>query len=205
MHLDFREESPSKIAIFIDENRWKTVNRHLFRKELSSLLYCHTEEELLQNFIRIEKTVAKRYALFCVSKQSLFSLQLYKKLKAKELSEEAIDFAIDFCKKIKALNDEALAERFLERKMQKGFSEKFAKRVLQMKGKTSPSKDFSAPKEKEILKKLLEKKFSKANWKSAQEVQRIYRFFLRRGFSIDLIRQTLQDKNSSLLETGDFL
>lgn len=191
MSLNIIETSSLWLTIVIDENPWKTVSKSLFQKQLSSLIYQGDLKALEAAFLALECKVAKSYAVYLLSKKAYFSLELIKKLKSKKISEEAAREALSFLKKKALLKEEPLIESFIKKKMEKGYSASFAKRALKEKAGLSIESP-SYLDESVIIKKLYEKKF-KGKELNTQGKQRVFQFFLRRGFHYETISSALSD------------
>lgn len=195
IQIQVEPRARSKLSILVEQKEWKTVPRSLFANVLTPILHCKSVEELEERFQTLEEPIAKRYAVFLLSKKAYPSVVLRKKLKEKGFSDKSVDITMQYCKKLGALNDEQLLTSFLEKKLTKGYSLYLAKQMASFRFGTAIEGNFDRLKslENASARKLFNKHFSKFLTKNPKNLQKMINFFLRRGYTRDFIADLLQE------------
>lgn len=131
----------------------------------------------------------KHKAFSLLAKKSYFSKELEKKLLEKGFSIEEIQKLIIDLKSQGWLNDEELAERFVERQKSRGYGAKVIAHKLREKAGFS----CEIAESKETALNLIKKKYLKD---LPHKKNKVIAALLRRGYSYDLIKTVLGDISS---------
>ena len=137
-----------------------------------------------------EAKAAREKAVYYLQFSGKTENELRKKLAEKEFSPASIDYAIDFVKKYRYLDDEDYTRRFIEKNrqkksrkqmvyelIQKGVSREILDRVLE---------DVPVDEEAQIM-AVLEKRGYSGGDATKEEKQKISAYLARKGFSYDAI------------------
>jgi len=142
---------------------------------------------------------ARKYAFKLLGYRGRSESELRERLSKKGFPDEVGNRTIDFLKKARYLDDEALADDLKRQAVENrllGF--RAAKAYLLRKGIPAGIAESALTYDEELelqnLKKLLDKKLgSMGNYLSEKEINRLFGFFARRGYSYSLIKKTLKD------------
>ena len=141
-----------------------------------------------------EEKAAREKAVYYLQFSGKPECELRKKLADKEFSPASVDYAIDFVKQYRYLDDEDYARRFLEKNRQK----KSRKQMIFELSQKGVSKDILScvledvpiDEEAQIL-LLLEKRGYAGNDATREEKQKISAYLGRKGFSYEAISSAL--------------
>jgi len=141
-----------------------------------------------------EEKAAREKAVYYLQFSGKTESELRKKLAEKEFSPASVDYAIDFVKRYRYLDDEDYTRRFFEKNgmkksqkqmiyelTQKGIGREVLERVLE---------DVSVDEEAQIL-ALLRKRGYAGEDATREEKQKISAYLARKGFSYDAISSAL--------------
>ncbi|MBS0629798.1 MAG: regulatory protein RecX [Verrucomicrobia bacterium] len=132
----------------------------------------------------MKSTKTKAFAL--LARKGYFSKQLRQKLTEKGYPEDEIEAVIAELTRRGWLNDQELANRYVEQQKQKGYG---AKRIaLQLREKAGQV-EVDLGESEEALRDLIQKRYLS---KLAVSRDKVIQALLRRGFSYDLIVRVLQ-------------
>lgn len=141
-----------------------------------------------------EAKKAREKAIYYLQFSGKAENELRKKLAEQEFSLASIDYAIDFVKKYRYLDDEDYTRRFIEKNGNKKSRKQMEYELIQ-KGISRENLDLvfsemSVNEEAQIL-KILEKKNYAGNESTYEEKQKISAYLARKGFSYDSINSAL--------------
>lgn len=144
---------------------------------------------------------AKKSALRLLSIRNHSYQELYRKLSKKKFSEDIIKKVLDDLTALGYLNDKTFAEQFFKELTEKLFGPLKIKNEMIKRGVAKEVVDeilseyFNNDEmQKEIIQKLLSKnKFSK-KISNRNELQKIYNYLVSRGFSSEIVINSLKDK-----------
>ncbi len=182
-----------KTKIYIDGECVKIVSHRIVSPK--DLARSEVGEQYLERVREMERQGAIRYALRCLSRQSLHSKKLERKLRDHFLDDEVIASVVQYCRNAALLNDdEWISHRTHNWQSQgKSMAEIHARlRKDRVDSREVRGDDMAA------LERLIPKKYpqlleantpSQEQWKALQALQ-------RRGFSLDTVQDFLQKKQA---------
>jgi len=160
--------------------------------ELKDLVY----QEILQGILRKR---ARERMLYLLKDSDKTEKQIREKLEAGCYPQSVIDAAVDFGKKYHYIDDERYTENFLQRKCQqlsrkemefqlsqKGIPKDIFRRIYERAGDGEIQ-------EEEAIERLLRKKNVNFSAITREERQKIYVYFMRKGFSYDTILKKVNE------------
>ena len=174
--------------IFVDQELVLTVRKCAFTK-------AHFQEALFRcdhSLPEVIRLLAKRYALSLLARKAYSSSALSKKMATSGFTDEAIHHVILGLQEQGYIDDQALLERQVKKMTEEGRSpQEIRFRLKQEKNRTSLLLD-----EKELLYNCLKKKYRR--WQSLVKEPiskgKLIRSLLRRGFSLETIRECLRNE-----------
>ena len=183
---ELKKENKGKVTICLNEEihlwLYASEGRQLLLKEGMELT-----EEQYQHILHhvIGKRVTKR-AMHLLEQQERTEHQLREKLFQKGYPKEAVEDAISYVKKYHYLDDERYARAFIRIHQEKRSKMRLKSDLLQR----GISKDLIELcmeeeffcDEKEQIRSLLEKKNFSSDTADRKEIEKMYRFLMRRGF-----------------------
>lgn len=150
------------------------------------------------------KISAKDQAVKFLSAYDRSEKELADKLLKKGYSEEEVSDAIAFCIEYGYLNDERFAERFYHDAVElKKLGSARIKAELRRKGineETIDALDFDEDNEREILKNEIARRFKDADFTDKKVKNRVFGYFLRRGFKAGAIIRAMGDEDYDIFE-----
>lgn len=191
----------------IDKKRKKIILEDnscfcLYSREIKNLELETDEQITEEKWIKIEEILGKRAkerALYLLNDMDKTEYELSEKLKAGFYPQEIIDNTISYLKFYHYIDDYRLARQYIEQKkdslsyrqliqklMNKGISKEILNEVLEEKEDG----------ELEALDKLLRKKNIDFSTISTEEKQKIYAYFIRRGFTYENIVKKINEFES---------
>lgn len=138
---------------------------------------------------------ARSYLGRLLSKRSYSCLEIEKKLKGKGYSEETVISILDYGKRMDYLDDKKLAEEVVDFRLRKG--EGALKIIFELRKKGIENKIIEEVKNRitpDEEKRIMEEIFHKLNKEKKGHPQRIFNYFLRRGFAYQDIKEVLGGK-----------
>ena len=189
-----------KVVIYVDKKKIDVPmevypNFYLYEgKEISNKELKDIENATNNNKLLI-------YAMKLRQKSVISEYKLREKLYAKEASKKDVDYVIKVMKAYDLVNDEALAQDYLEYYNSLNYGKNKIKTKLSEKGifeeyinKLKFPASNELKKAKNILPKL-EKKYDKYN--SSSKKQHIYNAYIQQGFDIDVAKEMIGQVKSS--------
>ncbi len=191
----------------IDKKRKKIILEDnscfcLYSREIKNLELETDEQITEEKWIKIEEILGKRAkerARYLLNDMDKTEYELSEKLKAGFYPQEIIDNTISYLKSYHYIDDYRLARQYIEQKkdslsyrqliqklMNKGISKEILNEVLEEKEDG----------ELEALDKLLRKKNIDFSTISTEEKQKIYAYFIRRGFTYENIVKKINEFES---------
>lgn len=174
----------------------------LYSREIKNLELETDDQITEEKWIKIEEILEKRAkerALYLLNDMDKTEYELSEKLKAGFYPQEIIDNTISYLKSYHYIDDNRFARRYIEQKkdslsyrqlmqklMNKGISKEILNEVLEEKEDG----------ELEALDKLLRKKNIDFSTISTEEKQKIYAYFIRRGFTYENIVKKINEFES---------
>lgn len=197
------QQNGERYNIFLDEAFYCGVCEDtLIKLELKKGMKI--DEADLEVLIKEEnKNKCFNYAVFLLGRHSYFKKALVDKLKAKEYTEEEINFALEKLETYKYIDDTRLAEGFVrDKKRFSGKGPKYIKNALKMKGvddetiNKSLEEHYSDEEALENCRMLLSKKMDYYKRKSSDTYTlkgKLYAFLAQRGFKGDTIFKAIEE------------
>jgi regulatory protein len=135
----------------------------------------------------------KKAAFRLLTRKSYFTGELREKLILKGHSEEAVEAALEVCRRIGLLDDTAMKERFIARAHKKGYGPKQIAFSLKQRGeKVDVETD-----QVDAIMTLLSGKYRKYSLSVLKEKQKVFLALQRRGFDSESIHQAFHLKKNS--------
>jgi len=142
---------------------------------------------------------ARDYAFLLLKFRLRSEKELSQRLKNKKFSSGVIKKVISFLKEKSFLDDQEFARSWINCRSKKPFGPRRLRQELRLKGvdqdiiESELARITEAYPEEELVLRLARKRFEKlSDIEPLKAKQRIYAYLLRRGFSIDVIRDTLE-------------
>lgn len=141
---------------------------------------------------------AREYAFFLLKFRLRSENELYIRLKKKKFDDEVIAKTLSFLKEKKFIDDQIFAKSWAEYRIKKPFGLRRIKEELKLKGvakniiESQLGEIKEGYSEEEIVSKIAGDKFPKMRGQDAQKAKkRLYGYLFRRGFSPEIILNTL--------------
>lgn len=167
---------------------WREVSKSLFLNELRKI----PPREIIEGFSVIEERVGKRYALYLLSRKAMLSTDLEGKLTAKGISEKTARHIVEYCKDKGFLDDAQEIERMIAKEQRKGYGARAIQFKLRQKGVAL--RNIDGINEKEAVVKWIAKQ--KIEWSDRDAVNKLIAKLLRRGFSSEVVINSVNDYKS---------
>ena len=174
--IDFVEEK-SVLHVLVGGEVWRSVPKRLFVKKVKGV-------ESKEEFEKIEESIAFDAACRLLNVQPMLEAQVRKKLKAKKLSQKAINSACQKMEEYGYLDDSGLIERYILNEIEKGNGPYLIAAKLSQKQGRSVNEMVLSRITPKLEQKALEKALKKGKGKTREQ---LYAFLMRRGFRTDVI------------------
>ncbi len=174
------------LLLLRDGEVWREVSKCLFMNELRKI----PPREILEGFFAIEERVGRRYALHLLSRRAMLSSDLVGKLIAKGISEKTAQSIVQYCKDKGFLDDEQQIARLIAKEQRKGYGAK----AIQFKFRQKGVRYLPEIHEKEAISKWIAKQ--KIDWSDRHTVNKLIAKLLRRGFSSEVVINSINDYKS---------
>ncbi|GAB4193760.1 MAG: hypothetical protein Tsb0015_16660 [Simkaniaceae bacterium] len=193
------DEVDAKIAeVHIDGLFWKRIYKPFYHKKMRQIVSCESEEELRKAVLSIEGQKAKAMLLRKLTLKRHFSYELKGLLRKYCIMEEIIEKNIHKLSKLGYINDEESFFQEVRSCLKRGKGPYYI--ACRLGEKTGLSKEeimakmqpFSDREQRDAIKKVLEKRFSRMDLQNCNIRRKAFQFLLRRGFSSDAIHERLQ-------------
>ncbi len=181
------EKDGESAFIYFEGSLWKKSHKSILSKVDRSFYQLTSLQEAEVAFFVIEEKAAKEIAIKSLSLKSLFSSELEDKLLKKGFSLEAVEKALDFCRKMGALDDKTLAERKVLGDLSKGRGVSLAfyklKKLVNRDVILLELENTDRLEKESIVRYLKKKKIDQYSESFTREVQaKVFSSLLRRGF-----------------------
>lgn len=197
------QQNGERYNLFLDEVFYCGVSEDTLVK-LQLKKGMQIDEEALNEILKEEhQNKCLAYGIYLLGRQNYFEKPLRDKLKQKEYSEEAIDYAIDKLRDYRYMDDTRLTEAFVRDK--KRFSKKGPRYIagaLRAKGVDSETialaleENYSEDEATENCMEIASKKIDYYRKKAADTYTlkgKMYAFLAQRGFNSEVIRKVLDE------------
>ncbi len=196
LKLEIKKDDPKSLILYWEGEPWRKICKSLFLNDLKKLPMDLSWESFYSKFLLLEKKIAKRYALFLLSRRNYLSSELEAKLVAKGCSPQIAKEAVAHCCEKEYVNDAAEIERLFAKEMKKGQSARAIYFKLKQKKGISDSQlrqhlQQAERMDQHNLQKWLKKNASKMKRNDPKEMRKWMAKLSRRGFSLELIMQEL--------------
>ena len=197
LELIEKKNNPQILCILRDGEVWREVYKSLFIKDLHKIPKNTPWNEFIPLFCSLEEKVAKRYAIYLLSRRAYLSCDLAKKLREKGISPQATEGAIGYCQDKGYVDDQHLLQRAVLKEQRKGLGAKavFAK-LSQKAGMDRQALKCALEKaqsnEEEALDLWLAKQMKKVDRSDPQARRKLAAKLIRRGFSSELVFKKLK-------------
>jgi|GEM_PF-1674951 len=182
-------EEDKTLHVLFDNEVVRSLPAIIFKKHLKTLPSFQTKEQVLEFLDDLEKKLAKRRALYLLSKRQYFEGKLKETLQKKGFSEESTEYAVEEMLKYAYLNDDLGVEKFIEREMRQGKGPyMILQKLKHKKAKVNAEIVFSIytrEKQLEMIQSLSEKSKKKGN--------QLIGYLERRGFSLEVILSVIKN------------
>lgn len=189
--LDVEPGIPQRVCIHVDGKLTKKVSSSIV--PIRTLLALDKDEKFFENLHILEVQGGKRYALSCLSRQSLHSQKLAKNLQRHFLEPALITLILTYCEENGFLDDREWIQAKVRKWQSQGKSTVDVKARLRREGVTSTGVEVD---NEAALEKLVSRKYPQLleGNTSYKEKCRVLRSLQRRGFSFDCVKEFLQKK-----------
>jgi|GEM_PF-4874795 len=160
------------------------------------------EEFELKDLQKIKVLVLK-----WLTRRAFFEAEIEYRLKKIGVSESLISAVTEFCRELKLFDDEKLKERIIEKELKRGRGKAFAMAKCSRWVDTKEN-NLSSPEtknlERDAIRTVIEKKKIDLASLDRKEKQKLFRFFLQRGFARETVTEVLfaSVKDSSNYSSG---
>ena len=188
------------LEIYWENHLVDRLCKPLFFGRLKTLSSCQSMQECQEAIQKIETHLVKSEVLRMLARKSYFSDEIRQKLHLKGFSERAIAYALEVALKGGFSDDSQKTQRLIEREQRKGYGAQSI--IFKLKQKKIPAEDLQLLKgnmvleEKKSLQELLQKKYSRVDWKDPVSKRRALAQLQRRGFSFESIREAISIGNN---------
>lgn len=193
------ERKGNKVKVTFSNSTVITISKETFHKfPLKS-----NQPVDLQTIQRIEKedefNLALKKALNFLKVRNHFTEEIRKKLRIRKVDDEIIDKVLDFLFKEKLLDDRKAIQQYVNEMISKNFGPVKIKNELQKRGiqkdlinslMNSMDESIFRTSAKKTLEKYLNKKVLTKN-----DLPKIYRYLLSKGFNYEIINKLFEDIN----------
>jgi len=105
------------IEIWVEGEKWRDIDKRLYRRHLRKISLFISKEELSQFFSKKEGEIAFNYACRLLTLRGYLTNELKAKLEAKLISNEAIEEVLSKCEKRGYLDDAREISLFIKRSL----------------------------------------------------------------------------------------
>lgn len=182
--------------LLVEEEPWAQFHKRIFGTRPKFL--AKNINELCEEFVEKEWSLAKNFALRCLARKSYHSQELKRLLEECLVNEAIVDEVIDECRQLGYLDDEDLIQRVMQReKLRKDGPQKILWKIRR-KGivdeQIESKLEESYPVEEQIaqIKRLLETRYRSKDLTLPKEKQKIIAALSRKGFAFEVIQQALE-------------
>ena len=194
----------SKVTVFLDNDESLIIPYDLFLKNTLFVDDELTEEQKRSLEEKIELYKIKQSSFIYLSGRNHSKYELKIKLLKKCYNKDLIDITLSDLERLNYLNDKEFAKHYFERKLKKKKGINLIKSELGKKGvrrdivEEIALKYYNDPRLKESVKYLTKKKLENLSRKkqtTVQVKQKLFQFLLNKGFSTDLIKESINELN----------
>ena len=186
------------LEIWVEGDKWKAVDKGLYKGHLHEISRCRSKEECTLFFSKKERQIALGYAYYLLSRRGYLKRELEEKLKAKKISDEVIQEILLKCEKQGYLDDRREISLFVKRRIERGEGPLMIAMQLRRKGKMAgeEARDcvrrlFADGEQEKQIEKWMKKRYHHNSLRDLKERQRAYRFLRGKGFDEQLVRKVL--------------
>jgi len=167
-----------------DGIEFRKIKKTHFLIDLFEIKKRLLQPQFLTDFADFEKKAIHRYFIQALARMDLSSKKLFLKAKVLGFDETLVLEVIENFKDKGYINDTNFEKKEKQKKLKKGFSLKFCQ-YAEEDGKEI---------EENALKKLIQKKKKQLLSSDIKEQNKAYRFFIMRGFSMNRIKELLNQE-----------
>ena len=180
------------IEIWVSKELSKKTKKKYYQKYLGLILQMKSEKELNNLFLNIDIKIARKIIYRLLSMRGYMSCELEKKLKLNLINTQAIEIIIKECKELGYIDDAKEGELFIEKQKRKGLGPyqiqyRLKSKAPHLKNLVKISEDEEAL----MIKNWIDKKTKNQNFNDIHVKQKLFRFFINKGFREELVRQLL--------------
>lgn len=141
-------------------------------------------------------------AVRILTSRSHTASELARKLKSRRIETAIVEQVLAECKRLNYIDDEETARLYLRELKSKGYGRRYVRNAMHRKGlaaetvESSLAEGYSTSEERENAESLVEKKHATFNREKdpRKRKSKIYRYLYTRGFSPDVITETINKK-----------
>ena len=183
--------------IYLDEEEWKIVYTKYGEYFLKKCKYCKDLKDLESTFNHFEKQKSKNYSLFELEKRGGTTESLRKKLEKRYFSLDCIEETISVCKEMGYLDDVAWTKSFIRVQRGSRYGDGLIAQKLRRKGISIELIEELLEKrdeeeERELVKTFFEGRYRGCTFSDPKEYRKVFSALVRRGFSMDVIKETIE-------------
>ncbi len=173
----------------------------LYTKEITRFGLKEGEElsdEIREKITELLSKRARERALYLLDDMARTEQQIRNKLKEGMYPDEAVEYALSYCKEKHYIDDADYARRYISSRADR-LSRRMIEKKLCEKGISrdiiADALEESPVSEVETIRNLIEKKYGDIADSSFEERQKIIRRFMGAGFSYDSVKDALADRH----------
>lgn len=198
LKIEEKKGDPKTLVLYWEGEIWRCVYKPLFVSGLRKISGDLSWKEFLEQFAALEQKIARRYAIWLLSRRSYLSSDLTAKLMAKGISESVALDVVSFCTAKGYVNDSQEITRLIAKEQRKGL----AARAIYFKLKSKKGIDEhlirqllgqSSSLDQGVLKKWIDKYGKKMDRNDRTAKPKLIAKLCRRGFSLELVLKELGD------------
>lgn len=190
------EEHKDALTLQLDDDYWCDVHTWIFGKRPSFPALFSDKDEFLTTFEETEKSLALKYALKRLSMRGYTAYEIEKMLKEKLVSEHNCKAVVAACAEYGYLHDEKWLAGYVKGQISRKQGPATIRQKLQLKGFSDETisdaiEELGTDAQKEAIQKILTTRYRSKNLEDAKERNKIIGSLLRKGYSLDLVREAL--------------
>lgn len=184
------------MTICVDDEPWQDVHVKIFGRSLS-FPTCVTLEQLQEQFLTLEYTKVKKYALDCLAMRSYPSTELKKLLEKNLVTSKTIEKIIQEFSCAGYLNDDEWIERYIKAQLRRHVGPQIIISKLMKKGFTHQQAEnwigalMDVGAIQNSIEHLLKTKYKSRNLSDYREKHKVFASLARKGFDISAIKAVL--------------
>lgn len=190
------------LTIFVDDEPWRDISRTIFGRKPNIPKEVADLAILEAALAALEYAGARRYAIWRLSRMAQSSGGLAVALERALVSEACCQRVVAEFTTAGYINDQDYSDRLVAAEQARGRGPAAARRKLQRKGIDEKTADealgsMDADSQRTSVQRLMASRYAKRDLSDFKERQKVIASLLRRGFSYDVVRESMQQRNAN--------